>query len=140
MSEIPPSDVPAVLLHMVPETAPYISDMFEEPAGLAVTKEDTAVQLYELLLECFTEPLVTPQLESGDPDTDLMERCWNFVERVVDHSTQHVGGAVYFQVLEQLLREEGLLERAWPYMKEKTRARTLMMMDFFASRISGINR
>ncbi|MGW5330310.1 hypothetical protein [Streptomyces sp. NPDC004014] len=138
--EIPYEEIPALLLSMVPECAESIAERFDQPAATAVLTEDAAVMPYELLAGCFTTPVLMPQLRSDSPDTDLLTRCWDFVERIVDHSTQHVSGAVYFEVLDQLLIDSGLVEAAWPYMKERTRARTLLMLDDFDVRLPGINR
>ncbi|MDX3849169.1 hypothetical protein [Streptomyces sp. AK02-01A] len=138
--EIPTAEIPRLLLRMIPGSADPIAEMFHQPAEAAVLTEDAAVMLYELLAGCFTTPVLMPQLESDSPDTELLTRCWDFVERIVAHSSQHVRGAVYFEVLEQLLNAEGLVEAAWPYMKERTRARTLKMLDTFAVYVPGINR
>ncbi|MFE9613705.1 hypothetical protein [Streptomyces sp. NPDC006012] len=138
--DIPAAEIPPLLLRMIPESADLIAEMFHQPAEAAVLTEDAAVMLYELLTQCFTTPVLMPQLESDSPDTELLTRCWDFVERIVAHSSQHVSGAVYFEVLEQLLNADGLVEAAWPYMKERTRARTLSMLDFYDVRLPGINR
>ncbi|MFJ3762118.1 hypothetical protein [Streptomyces sp. NPDC090080] len=136
---IPSEEIPALLLSMVPECADFIAEMFHQPAETAVLTEDAAVMLYELLAGCFTTLVLMPQLRSDSPDTHLLTRCWDFVERIVDHPTQHVGGAVYFEVLDQLLIDGGLVEAAWPYMKERTRARTLLMLDDFDVRLPGVD-
>ncbi|MET7812452.1 hypothetical protein ABZT26_16575 [Streptomyces sp. NPDC005395] len=140
IEEIPFEEIPPLLLRMIPESAGPIAEMFHRPAEAAVLTEDAAVMLYELLAGCFTTPVLMPQLRSERPDTELLTRCWDFVERIVDHSTEHVGGAVYFEVLDQLLLDSGLVEAAWPYMKERTRARTLLMLDEADVRLPGINR
>ncbi|WP_046502615.1 hypothetical protein [Streptomyces odonnellii] len=138
--ETPEEEVPALLLRMIPESTGFIAEKYDEPAEAAVLTRDALLDLYEVLTECFATPVLMPQLESVSPDADVLERCWDFVERIVSHSSGHVGGAVYFEVLEQLLNADGLLEAAWPYMKDRTRARTLMMLDFFDVRVPGINR
>ncbi|MFD7065202.1 hypothetical protein [Streptomyces sp. NPDC059906] len=140
VEEIQDREVPSLLLRVIPESADPIAEMFHQPAEAAVLTEDASVLLYELLAGCFTAPVLLPQLRSDSPNTQLLTRCWNFVERIVDHSTEHVGGAVYFEVLDQLLMEGGLVEAAWPYMKERTRARTLLMLDDADVRLPGINR
>ncbi|MGW3950741.1 hypothetical protein ACWEKM_07235 [Streptomyces sp. NPDC004752] len=137
--EVPTEEIPPLLLHLIPETADSIAEVFHQPAESAVVTEKPVVRLYKLLAECFTTPVLMPQLESDTPDVELLERCWDFVERIVAHSSEHVSGAVYFEVLEQLLNADGLVEAAWPYMKERTRARTLMMLDFYDVRLPGIN-
>ncbi|MET9914086.1 hypothetical protein ABZZ74_46490 [Streptomyces sp. NPDC006476] len=138
--EIPVEEIPPLLLRMVPESAGFIAEMFHRPAEAAVLTEEAAVMLYELLAECFTGPVLMPQLRSDKPDTELLTRCWDFVERIVDHPTEHVSGAVFFEVLDQLLLDSGLVEAAWPYMKDRTRARTLQMLDGYDVRLPGINR
>ncbi|MFF3738021.1 hypothetical protein [Streptomyces sp. NPDC002566] len=140
MSEIPVDDIPALLLRTVPETAEFIAEKYEIPAEAAVPTEQAAVDLYSVLAECLTAPILLPQLGSDHPDTELLERCWGFVERTMGHSTEHVRGAVYFEVLGQLLNADGLVEAAWPYMKERTRARTLTMLDFYGVELPGVNR
>jgi hypothetical protein len=97
------------------------------------------VRLYRLLAECFTTPVLMPELESDSPDGELLGRCWDFVETIVAHPSEHVSGAVYFEVLDQLLLDRGLVEAAWPYMKERTRASTLLMLDDADLRLPGIN-
>ncbi|WP_328698550.1 hypothetical protein [Streptomyces sp. NBC_00342] len=137
--EIPVEEIPSLLLRMVPECADAIAEVFHQPAEAAVPTEHVAIMLYELLLECFTTPVLMPQLWRDSPDAQLLTRCWDFVERIVDHSTHHVGGAVYFQVLEQLLDDRNLVKAAWPYMKERTRANTLLMLDDAELHLPGIN-
>ncbi|WP_330466937.1 hypothetical protein OG547_17095 [Streptomyces longwoodensis] len=50
------------------------------------------------------------------------------------------GCLVYFEALDQLLLDSGLVEAAWPYMKQRTRARALLMLDDADLRLPGINR
>ncbi|MFH0178343.1 hypothetical protein ACIA6D_45065 [Streptomyces cacaoi] len=140
MSEIPAGDIPALLLRTLPESAEFIAEKYEMPAEAAVLTEAAAVGLYSLLAECFTTPVLMPQLESDAPNPELLERCWDFVERLTAHSLESVRGAAYFEVLEQLLNADGLVEAAWPYMGERTRARTLTMLDFYGVHLPGINR
>ncbi|MGM9465161.1 hypothetical protein [Streptomyces murinus] len=140
MHEVPTKEIPALLLRMIPESAEPIAELYDRPAERAVVMEDAWMRLYRLLADCFTTPVLMPQLESGRPDAELLTRCWDFVERVVDHSSELVGGAVHFEVLEQLLNAEGLVEAAWPRMKDRTRTRTLKMLDCYDVRLRGINR
>ncbi|MCX4760329.1 hypothetical protein OG562_04890 [Streptomyces sp. NBC_01275] len=140
MNEIPFDEVPSLLLRTVPESAEFIAEKYQMAAEAAVLTEDAALDLYSVLAECFTTPVLMPQLESPAPDTELLRRCWDFVERLTEHSLESVRGAAYFQVLEQLLNADGLVEAAWPYMKERTRARTLTMLNFYGVYLSGINR
>ncbi|WP_314219486.1 hypothetical protein [Streptomyces zaehneri] len=140
MSEIPARDIAALLLRTLPESAESIAEKYEMPAEAAVLTEAAASGLYPLLAECFTAPVLMPQLESDAPDPELLGRCWGFVERLAAHSLESVRGAAYFEVLEQLLNADGLVEAAWPYMGERTRARTLTMLDFYGVRLRGINR
>ncbi|GAA1041489.1 hypothetical protein FSY75_21040 [Streptomyces sp. TR1341] len=133
-------EIPSLLLCMIPESADSIAEMYEEPAETAVLAEDAWTRLYRLLADCFTTPVLMPELESRSPDAELLHRCWDFVERIVAHPSELVSGAVYFQVLEQLLNAEGLVEAAWPYMKDRTRTVTLRMLDGYGVYLSGINR
>ncbi|MGW3015431.1 hypothetical protein [Streptomyces longwoodensis] len=149
MSDVPPGEsraataveeIPSLLLRMIPESADSIAETYGRPAEVAVLTRDAWVRLYRLLAECFTTPVLMPELESDSPDTELLGRCWDFVETVVAHPSEHVSGAVYFEVLEQLLNAEGLVEAAWPHMGERTRERTLRMLDGYDVRLPGINR
>jgi hypothetical protein len=123
-----------------PESADSIEELFEQPAEAAVLTGEAWKQLYQLLTECFTVPVLMPELKSGSPDTELLGRCWDFVERIVAHPSALVSGAVYFEVLEQLLNADGLVEAAWPHMKGRTRTATLRMLDGYGVRLRGINR
>ncbi|BCL32152.1 hypothetical protein ACFFS2_35935 [Streptomyces aurantiacus] len=138
MNEIADEDVPALLLRTVPESAPFIADKYGLPAERAVLTQDAVLDLYEVLTECFTTPVLMPQLQSSVPDAGLLQRCWDFVEPIVDHSSNHVRGAVYFEVLEPLLNAHGLIERSWPYMKERTRQRTLLMLHSYGTSVPGV--
>ncbi|SED91511.1 hypothetical protein SAMN05216532_6236 [Streptomyces sp. 2231.1] len=138
--EIATEEIPSLLLRMIPESADSIAETYDRPAETAVVTEDAWVRLYKLLAECFTTPVLMPESESAGPDTELLGRCWDFVETIVAHPSEHVSGAVYFEVLEQLLNAEGLVEAAWPCMKDRTRARTLQRLDGYDVRLPGINR
>ncbi|MEU2435879.1 hypothetical protein ABZ595_06715 [Streptomyces rubradiris] len=138
-AEIDVEEVPSLLLRMIPESADSIEELFEQPAEAAVLAEEAWMRLYWLLIECFTTPVLMPELESGDPDTELLGRCWDFVERIVAHPNELVSGAVHFEVLEPLLNAAGLVEAAWPYMKDRTRTETLRMLDGYGVRLRGIN-
>ncbi|MDI1455878.1 hypothetical protein NHG22_18955 [Streptomyces sp. ATE26] len=139
-AEITTAEIPPLLLRMIPESADSIAETYDLPAEKAVLTENARVRLYRLLAECFTTPVLMPELESDTPDTELLRRCWDFVETIVAHPSEHISGAVYFEVLEQLLNADGLVETAWPYMKDRTRARTVQMLDSYDVRIPGINR
>ncbi|MFJ8779776.1 hypothetical protein [Streptomyces sp. NPDC102476] len=118
--------------------AQFIANKYGLPTERAVWTEDAVLDLYEVLTECFTTPVLMPQLQSPAPDAELLQRCWDFVEQVVDHSSLHVRSAVYFEVLEPLLNPGTLIEDYWPYMKERTRRRTLMMLDPYGTSVPGI--
>ncbi|MBZ6114204.1 MULTISPECIES: hypothetical protein [Streptomyces] len=140
MSDVLAEEIPPLLLHSVPESAEFIAEKYQMPAESAVLTQDAVLDLYEVLAECFTTPVLMPQLERPTPDSELLGRCWGFVERIVDHPSQHVRGAVYFEVLEQLLNAGRLVEAAWPHMKQRTRARTVTMLDTYGVVLSDINR
>ncbi|CAL9286076.1 hypothetical protein [Streptomyces sp. SudanB182_2057] len=139
-AEIDVKEVPSLLLRMIPESADAIEELFEQPAEEAVLAGEAWMRLYWLLIDCFTTPVLIPELESGSPDTELLGRCWDFVERVVAHPSSVVSGAVYFEVLEPLLNAAGLVEAAWPHMKDRTRTETVRMLDGYGVRLRGINR
>ncbi|MEV0692542.1 hypothetical protein [Streptomyces sp. NPDC050388] len=140
MNDFPVEEIPSLLLHTVPESAEFLAEKYRMPAEAAVLTQDAVLDLYAILADCLTTPVLVPQLESPHPDTGLLGRCWDFVERIVGHSSQYVSGAVYFEVLEQLLNADGLVEAAWPYMKDRTRARTVKMLNFYGVFVPGINR
>ncbi|MEU3835321.1 hypothetical protein [Streptomyces microflavus] len=138
MNEIPVESVPSLLLRTVPESGKFIAEKYGMPAGQAVLAEDSWVDLYEVLTETLMEPLVLPQLRSSDPDGELLRRCFDFLEQVVDHSSEHVRGAVYFEVLEPLLNPGTLVEDSFPYMKERMRKGTLEMLDSYDIEVPGV--
>ncbi|MBW8740953.1 MAG: hypothetical protein JF621_28920 [Streptomyces turgidiscabies] len=140
MSDVPFEEIPSLLLRTIPESAEFIAEKYEMPAEAAVLTEDAPYHIQSVLAQCFMTPILMPQLESDTPDTELLQRCWDFVERLTEHSLESVRGAAYFEVLEQLLDADGLVEAAWPYMKERTRARTITMLDFYGVYLPGINR
>ena len=41
--------------------------------------------VYDLLTEAFVDPILLPQLQSSAPDVELVQRCFDFVESIVDH-------------------------------------------------------
>ncbi|MEU5080792.1 MULTISPECIES: hypothetical protein, partial [Streptomyces] len=125
---------------MIPESADSIEELFERPAEAAVLAGEAWMRLYPLLTECFTVPVLMPELKSGSPDAELLGRCRDFVERIVAHPSALVSGAVCFEVLEQLLNADGLVEAVWPHMKGRTRTETLRMLDGYGVRLRGINR
>ncbi|MBZ6107386.1 hypothetical protein ACF1HU_33165 [Streptomyces olivaceus] len=140
MSDLPAEEVLPLLLHSVPESAAFFAEKYQMPADSAAVARDAFLDLYEVLAECFTAPVLMPQLERPIPDPELLGRCWDFVERIVDHPSQHVRGAVYFEVLEQLLHEGCLVEAAWPHMKDRAQARTVKMLDSYGVVLPGLNR
>ncbi|MFG2224930.1 hypothetical protein [Streptomyces sp. NPDC048644] len=128
MSDLDPLEVPALLLRMVPETAEHIAELYEMPADKAVTSEAAQYDTFALLQEAFMEPVVLPELARTSPDAELMGRCFEFADLLVRSSTHALTGPVYFQVLEALLEEEMFLQRAIPFMREKTREKTAKML------------
>ncbi|WP_405810478.1 hypothetical protein OG729_37210 [Streptomyces sp. NBC_00210] len=131
MSAIREEDVPLLLLQMVPESAKFIAEKYGMPADQAVLTEGAMLGVYDLLTEAFVDPILLPQLQSSAPDVELVQRCFDFVESIVDHPKEHIRGAVYFQVLEQFLNAGTLIEDSFPYMKERTRKRTLRMLEAY---------
>ena len=139
MSEVAVEGVPALLLEIVPETAEFIAERYGVPAERAVRTEEAVLDLYPILLDCLWRSVIRPQLDAPAPDAELLGRCFAFVERVVDHPSEHVGGAVYFNVLESLLDAEGYVETAFPHMRKRTRESTIRMLDSYETVVPGVN-
>ncbi|WP_055544285.1 hypothetical protein [Streptomyces kanamyceticus] len=127
MSEIRGEDFPALLLGMVPETAEHIAALYEMPAEQAVVSE-ARFDTYALLQEAFMEPVVLPELGKNVPDAELLGRCFDLVDLLVQSSSQHFTDAVYFQVLEEFF-DRDRLEKAIPFMQKRTRERTADMLS-----------
>ncbi|MFJ3933200.1 hypothetical protein [Streptomyces sp. NPDC090029] len=138
MSEIRYEDIPALLLRIVPESCDSIEAKYGVPAQQAVLGQEMALDAYEVLTECLMEPVLLPQLHGDSPDAELLERCWAFVETARTCSSDLVRGAAHFQVLEALLDEDGLVERAWPAMKEGAREEMRRILAFYGVRLPGI--
>ena len=72
--EISVHEIPSLLLRMIPESADSIAGTYHLPAQAAVVTEETWVRLYLLLAECFTTPVLMPELENDSPNTGLLTR------------------------------------------------------------------
>ncbi|MCX4819016.1 hypothetical protein OG883_03670 [Streptomyces sp. NBC_01142] len=138
MSEIRADDMPLLMLRMVPESAEFIAEKYGMPADHAVVTRDAMLDLYDLLTEAFMDPILLPQLRSSAPDTELLQRCFDLVERLMESPDESLRGAVYFQVLEQFLNPGTLIEDSFPYMRERTRKRTVMMLKGYGITLPGI--
>lgn len=124
--EVRGEDFPALLLHMVPETAEHIAELYEMPAEEAVLSE-ARFDTYALLQEAFMQPVVLPELAKETADAVLLRRCFELVDLLVRSPSEHFTGAVYFQVLEEFF-EPDLLKKAIPFMPKATRERTARML------------
>ncbi len=77
-------DVLAFLVERVPETRPLVAEKYGLGQGEAPPTADTGPDLYENLLDLLTRPVLLPALEHAEPDSDLLQRCFGFVEDIYD--------------------------------------------------------
>ncbi|MGW1075152.1 hypothetical protein [Streptomyces sp. NPDC002537] len=124
--------IPALLLEFVPEAAETIEEETGMPVHKAVRDEDVALDYFNLLGNAFSYPILLPQLRAGDPDRDLVARCFAFVEKLMESPEGGIRSAAYFQCLEPLLNAHGLIETALPFMGERTRREAAKMVQFYA--------
>ncbi|MFF9221184.1 hypothetical protein [Streptomyces viridosporus] len=131
-------DVLAFLVERVPETRPLVAEKYGLRPGEAPPAAGTGPDLYENLLDLLTRPVLLPALEHAEPDSDLLRRCFGFVEDIYDGAGGHRRGAVYFQVLECLLDARPYLESAIPYLRGSVRERVSRMLEHY--RVEGHER
>ncbi|MEU5518716.1 hypothetical protein [Streptomyces griseoaurantiacus] len=131
MNEIRREDAPALLLEMIPEAAEYLEELYEMPAAEAVRTEHPSVDTFDLLGDGLAQPIIIPQLQAEMPDVDLLQRCFDYTERLIASPISVLREAAYFQVLEALLGENVPYERAFPYMGQVTRQRALRMLKAY---------
>ncbi|MFJ2747897.1 hypothetical protein [Streptomyces sp. NPDC087297] len=112
------------LLDRVPETRPFLEEVYEEEDGPieALPTSDTDLDLYTILLDGLVRPVLQPALAAApERDEDLLRRCFGFVEEVYEVDTEFTRGAVYFQVLESLLDAREYLVNAVPFLRGNLR-------------------
>jgi hypothetical protein len=125
------------LLRDVPESRPFVEEMYEIPPGGEVPVEDSSLDIYEILAECFVGPVLLPELRKSRPEAALLERCFGFVEKVIEIPGDVPRGAIYFQVLEPLMESESVLRNAFPFLGGAVRERTVRMLHEFGVDWSG---
>ncbi|MFF8835830.1 hypothetical protein [Streptomyces sp. NPDC015130] len=130
-AEIADDDLLALLVERVPETRRLVEEKYGLRRDEAPPTVDTGVHLYENLLDLLTRGVLQPALERAEPDSDLLQRCFGFVEDVYADTSAHRRGAVYFQVLECLLEARQYLDNAIPYLQGPVReAVSRMLTDY----------
>jgi hypothetical protein len=125
-------DVLNRLVEAVPEARPFAEDKYGLSAGEALPVEGTRVELYATLMDLLTVPVLLPELRKGTPDAELVERCFAFCGSIFDLAGEYTRGAVYFQVLEQLLESEEVVRKALPHMSGVIKDRTMVMLRGYA--------
>ncbi|MFI0909377.1 DUF7674 family protein [Streptomyces abikoensis] len=134
------TQIPALLVDFVPEAASLIEEEADMPIREAVRDDDFAIGYFNLLGNVLSYPLLMPQLRSGDPDRDLVARCFAFVEKLMESPEDGIRSAAHFQFLEPLLDAGGLLETALPFMGERTRGEAAKMVQFYAVEVDDDTR
>ncbi|MEU9704204.1 hypothetical protein [Streptomyces sp. NPDC047981] len=124
-------DVLTLLVERVPETRRLVEEKYGLRQGEAPPTVDTGDHLYENLLNLLTRPVLQPALERAEPDSDLLQRCFGFVEDVYADTSEHRRGAVYFQVLECLLEARPYLVNAVPYLRGPVREAVSRMVKYY---------
>ncbi|MDH6538544.1 hypothetical protein M2167_001054 [Streptomyces sp. SPB4] len=85
-------DILTLLVERVPETRRLVEEKYGLRQGGAPPTADTGLDLWEILLEILMWPVLQPVLARGEPDGELLRRCFGFVEDIYDESTQHRSG------------------------------------------------
>ncbi|MFJ5074041.1 hypothetical protein ACIP8Z_05465 [Streptomyces sp. NPDC088553] len=130
-AEIASDDVLTLLVQRIPETRRLVEEKHGLRQDEAPPTVDTGDDLYGNLLNLLTRPVLQPALERAEPDSDLLWRCFGFVEDVYADTSEYRRGAVYFQVLECLLEARPYLENAIPYLRGPVReAVSHMLMHY----------
>ncbi|MFD7291507.1 hypothetical protein [Streptomyces sp. NPDC059863] len=125
------NDVLTLLAERVPETRHLAEEKYGLRHDEAPPTVGTGPYLYENLLDLLTRPILLPALEHPEPDSDLLRRCFGFVENIYDGSGDHRRGAVYFQTLQYLLDATPYLENAIPYLRGPVRERMSHMLKHY---------
>ncbi|MEV5309362.1 hypothetical protein [Streptomyces sp. NPDC052610] len=124
-------DVLTLLVERVPETRPLVEEKYGLRQDEAPPAVGTGPDLYENLLDLLTRPVLQPALSRAEPDSDLLWRCFGFVEDIYDDAREYRRGAVYFQILECLLEARPYLENAIPYLRGPVRERVSNMLEHY---------
>ncbi|MFE2853035.1 hypothetical protein ACFXJO_18120 [Streptomyces lavendulae] len=89
------------------------------------------LDLWEILLEILMWPVLQPALARGEPDGELLRRCFGFVKDIYDESSQHRSGAVYFQIMESLPDDRLYFKSAIPYLRGPVREGVSSMLKYY---------
>ncbi|MGW0777615.1 hypothetical protein ACWD01_29110 [Streptomyces sp. NPDC002835] len=114
------SDIPGLLLEIVPESRAPMENQLGIPVGKALPGEPPFYDLYDFLREVLWCGVMFPGLRQKVPDQDLLRRCFLFVELLITSPVQSISDAGYFQAVEPLFSGEGLIVAAFPLMGPKT--------------------
>ncbi|MGW1716374.1 hypothetical protein [Streptomyces sp. NPDC002156] len=131
MSKFELDDVLPLMLKMVPETRSFVEAMYEVPPGGIVPVRESGSDIYAFLLDCLAYPVLLPELRKSEPNSDLVKRCFSFAEMVMGIPGMVPRGAVYFQILEQLMESETVLMNSLPFLTGVVRERVMSMLSDF---------
>ncbi|WP_432067566.1 hypothetical protein [Streptomyces sp. C10-9-1] len=138
MSKIRTEDAPALLLDMIPEAAECIAELYEIPAAEAVRTHHLSVDMFDVLTAVLVEPILIPQLRSNSPDAELLQRCFDYTERLLTSQNSALSEPIYFQVIEALLGEDVPFQKAFPYIRKATWERTVLMLKNYEVSVPGV--
>ncbi|MFF4606099.1 hypothetical protein ACFY12_25580 [Streptomyces sp. NPDC001339] len=124
-------DVLTLLVERIPETRHLVEEKYELQQDEALPTVDTGLDLYANLIDLLTRPVLLPALEQAEPDSNLLRRCFGFVEDIYDGAGEHRRSTVYFQILECLLEARPYLENAIPYLRGSVRERVSHMLQYY---------
>ncbi|MFI9296740.1 hypothetical protein [Streptomyces gardneri] len=124
-------DVLTLLVERIPETKYLVEEKYELGQDEAPPTVDTELDLWANLIGLLTRPVLLPALEHAEPDSDLLRRCFGFVEDIYAGAGESRRGAIYFQILECLLEARPYLENAIPYLRGPVRERVSHMLKHY---------
>lgn len=122
-------EIPPLLLQLVPESGQNISAAAGGPAEEVVAGEFDWIDFYDFLSSVFYRGLLLPELQNADPDADLLDRCFKFVEILLASPIESISTGAYFETLEPLFENESLLVSAFPLLGVKSRGLVRTRLD-----------
>ncbi|MBC9728574.1 hypothetical protein [Streptomyces sp. TRM68367] len=114
------SDIPGLLLDVVPESRTAVEEMLRTPAVKILSEGPPWYDLYNFLKEVLWHGVMLPEFRSDSPNKELLRRCFTFVEVLISSPVQSISDAGYFQAIEPLFADEELVLISFPLMGEKT--------------------
>lgn len=114
------SDIPGLLLDVVPESRAAVEEMLRTPAAKILSEGPPWYDLYTFLKEALWNGVMLPEFRSDSPDKELLRRCFTCVEALVSSPVQSISDAGYFQAVEPIFADEELVLISFPLMGEKT--------------------